>query len=340
MDIANYIKSAPKAELHVHIEGTLEPEMIVALAQRNNIALTFSTVEQLRAQLAFSDLQSFLNLYYHNTQVLVTEEDFFDLMCAYIDRASLDAVCHAELFFDPQGHKQRGIPFDTVMRGLIRGVAYAKKKDISCELILCFLRDLPVAEALEILEMALPYKEHIIAVGLASAERNHPPKSFVEVFKKARSHGFLAVCHAGEEGPAEYIWQALTLLHASRIDHGNACIQDKHLVEFLAHKRIPLTMCPLSNVRLQVIKSLAQHPAKYLIDKGVCVTINSDDPAYFGGYLADNLIALQKALDLTPADLYVLLRNSFEASFLSQPKKNEYISALDEYGKPTDSFTE
>lgn len=327
-DVARFIKNAPKAELHVHIEGTLEPDMVVALAKRNGIKLKFSTVEQLRAQLVFSDLQAFLDLYYHNTQVLITEEDFYDLMCAYLERAYKDNVRHAEVFFDPQWHARRGISFDTVMHGLIRGVAYGEKLGVSCELIVCFLRDFPIDGAFEALEHAAAYKKHIVAVGLGSAEKGYPPELFVEVFAKARAHGFLAVCHAGEEGPADYIWQALNLLKVSRIDHGNACVDDPALVSFLARERIPLTMCPLSNRRLQVIKSLKDHPAKYLLDQGLCVTINSDDPAYFGGYINDNLLALQQALNLTQADLYALLKNSFEASFLPKKKKNDFIDEL------------
>ena len=328
--ISQFIQQAPKAELHMHLEGTLEPEMIFMLAKRNNIKLPFQTIAELRSLYTFSNLQSFLDLFYMGLKVLVKEEDFYDMTCAYINRAHKDNIRHAEIFFDPTSHVKRGIAMEVVIHGITRAFEYGETLGISCHLILSFMRDLPEIDAQELLSLALPFKAHIVAVGLASAERDNPPRKFAAVFERARSEGFLAVCHAGEEGPADYIWQALDILHVSRIDHGNACITDPQLVERLARERIPLTMCPLSNLRLHVITSLDVHPAKKLLDWGVCVTINSDDPAYFGGYLNENLIALTESLNLSIDDVYRLLKNGFEASFVPQGKKDQLIGQLDE----------
>ena len=327
--VSQFIQQAPKAELHMHLEGTLEPEMIFMLAKRNTIKLPYQTVAELRSLYTFSNLQSFLDLFYMALKFLVKEEDFYDMTCAYINRAHKDNIRHVEIFFDPSIHVKRGVAMAVVIRGITRAFEYAETLGISCHLILSFMRDLPEIDAQELLSLALPFKAHIVAVGLASAEKDNPPRKFAAVFERARSEGFLAVCHAGEEGPADYIWQALDILHVSRIDHGNACVSDPRLVERLARERIPLTMCPLSNLRLQVIKSLKDHPAKKLLDCGVCVTINSDDPAYFGGYLNDNLIALTEALNLTIDDVYQLLKNGFEASFLPTAKKDRLIAELD-----------
>lgn len=329
--IKQFIYGAPKAELHVHLEGTLEPELALAIARRNTIKLSFSSKEEFKKRLQFADLQEFLNLSYEVNTVLLTEQDFFDIAHAYLKRAQQNTIRRAEMFFDPQIHLNRGIDFKTVLSGIARAFQEGEKMGISSALIMCFVRDMPVEDAAKTLELALPYKKHIIAVGLDSAERGNPPEKCAAVFEKALSEGFRTVAHAGEEGPAEYIWQALEQLHVSRIDHGNACVDDPKLVEYLAKHRIPLTMCPLSNLRLRVITSLHSHPAKSLLDRGVCVTLNSDDPAYFGGYISDNMLALAEAQMLTKADLYLFLRNSFEASFISPGQKAIYIQELDTY---------
>ncbi len=331
--ISDFIKEAPKAELHVHIEGTLEPEMVFMLARRNDIKLDFSTVKELREHYAFKNLQAFLDLYNKMICVLQTEEDFYDLTCAYLNRAQANSIRHLELFFDPQGHLRWGVPLSVVIAGITRAFDYGKTLGISCHLIMCFLRELPESEAEQTLQLALPFKDKIIAVGLASAEKGNPPEKFAAVFKKAIEHGFLTVAHAGEEGPAEYIWQALDILHVSRIDHGNACVHDPALIHRLIRDQIALTMCPLSNLRLNVIASLADHPAKFLLDKGVCVTINSDDPAYFGGYLNDNLLALTDALNLTAPDIYAFLQNGFQASFLPLESKSRLLNELEQHAK-------
>ncbi len=312
----DFIQSLPKAELHVHIEGTLEPEMMFALAERNGVRLPYKSVEEVRAAYAFSNLQSFLDLYYQGAQVLVQEADFFDLTAAYLKRARGDGVPHAEIFFDPQTHTQRGVPFDTVISGIHRAQKAATQElGISSKLIMCFLRDLSAESAMETLKQALPYKAWIIAVGLDSAEVGHPPEKFTAVFEAARSEGFLAVAHAGEEGPPEYIWQALDLLHVSRIDHGVRCLEDPALVDRLRAEQIPLTVCPLSNVKLRVFDTMAEHNLKRMLDAGLCVTINSDDPAYFGGYIAENFRAAQEALQLTEEEIRQLAENSLKAAF-------------------------
>ena len=314
----------------MHIEGTLEPDLALKLSQRNNIKLPFTTTEEHKNLLNFADLQSFLNLYYQMIQVLQTEEDFYDLMCAYINRARANNIRHAELFFDAQIHLSRGIPFSVVINGLTRACTYGEEQGVSYSLLLCLLRDRPLSQAVEAFEAALPYKEKIIGIGLASAEKGYPGTEFAPLFERARSLGFLTVAHAGEEGPAEYIWEALNILKVSRIAHGIACVTDPKLIERLAHDRIPLTMCPLSNLKLRVIRSLSQHPAKYLLDRGVCVTINSDDPAYFGGYLNENMLQLAQAISLSLDDVCAFYKNSFEASFLSTEKKAAYCAELQE----------
>ena len=300
------------------------------LAARNGIDLNFDSVEQLRQAYDFADLQSFLNLYYEGARVLRTARDFHDLTTAYLQRAAADNVRHAEIFFDPQTHTGRGIPFETVIDGITAGLSDARSKHgMSAALILCFLRDQPAAAAMATLEEALPFCDKIVAVGLDSAERGHPPVEFAEVFARARSEGFRTVAHAGEEGPPEYIHQALDLLKVSRIDHGVRCEEDPALVEQLAARRIPLTVCPLSNVKLRVFPSLEKHNLRRLLERGVCVTINSDDPAYFGGYLNENFLASQRALGLTRDEILLLARNSFEASFLTEGERQRYIDELD-----------
>ncbi len=329
-----FIRAIPKAELHLHIEGTLEPEQMFDFARRNAVRVKFSSVEDVRKAQAFTNLQSFLDLYYEASRVLQTEQDFHDLTWAYLRRAAEDNVRHAEIFFDPQSHTDRGIPIQAVVEGIHAALVRGESEiGLSTRLIMCFLRHLSVASAMATLEAALPYRGRIVGVGLDSSERNHPPSDFVEVFDRARAEGFLAVAHAGEEGPPDYIRQALDLLHARRIDHGVRCWEDPSLVERLARERIPLTVCPLSNVRLCVFSSLERHNLKQLLDRGLCVTVNSDDPAYFGGYVTENLLATARALTLSRQDVHQLERNAFEAAFVEPDRRQELIAELDRFTK-------
>ncbi len=325
------LRSAPKAELHIHIEGSLEPELIFALAQRNSVALAYPSVEALRAAYDFSDLQSFLDIYYAGASVLLQEVDFHAMAMAYFARAAADNVIHAELFFDPQTHTERGVPIGVVIEGLARACADARKQyGIDASLILCFLRHLSEEAALITLEAALPWRQHLVGVGLDSSERGHPPEKFAQVFARARALGLHLVAHAGEEGPPAYIESALDLLRVERIDHGVRCVESPALVARLATARVPLTVCPLSNVKLCVFKTLAEHNLPALLAAGLCATVNSDDPAYFGGYLNDNLVATFDALpQLGVAQAYAVLRNSFEASFASADAKAGWIARLD-----------
>src|SRR5574337_790946 len=331
-NLDQFIRDLPKAELHVHIEGTLEPELLREMAGRNHLTLRFATVEELRKAYSFHNLQSFLDIYYEGVQVLLHEQDFFDLTWAYLERAVQQHVRHAEIFFDPQAHTDRGVPFETVVNGIHRALEEAASRlNISSRLVMCFLRHLSADAAMQTLEASLRFKDWIVAVGLDSSELNQPPNKFIEVFQRARTEGYLTVAHAGEEGPPSYIWQALDLLKVSRIDHGVRCIEDPALVQRLARERIPLTVCPLSNVKLCVFKSLEDHNLKSLLDLGLRVTVNSDDPAYFGGYITENLLASQKALGLTRHDIYALARNAFEASFLGAGEKRRFIAELDHF---------
>lgn len=331
-DLDRFIRDLPKAELHVHIEGTLEPELLFEMARRNNVALRYATFEGLREAYQFSNLQSFLDIYYEGTRALLTGQDFFDLTRAYLERATQQHIRHAEIFFDPQAHTDRGVPFETVISGIHRALEEAIPGfGISTKLIMCFLRHLGAEAAMRTLDASLPFKDWIVAVGLDSSELGHPPEKFVEVFARARTEGYLTVAHAGEEGPPDYIRQALDLLKVSRIDHGVRCLEDSKLVQRLARERIPLTVCPLSNMKLCIFKSLEDHNLKTLLDLGLCVTVNSDDPAYFGGYLTENLVASQRALGLTRHDLYALARNAFEASFLSANEKARLVEELDRF---------
>ena len=314
-EIEQLIRSIPKAELHVHVEGTLEPELMFEIAQRNGVKLRYRSVGELRRAYEFTDLQSFLDIYYEGAGVLLEERDFYDMTAAYLRRAIADNVRHAEIFFDPQTHTDRGVPFSRVINGIDRALRDAK--GISAKLILCFLRHLSADSAMKTLEQALPFKDKIIAVGLDSSERDNPPSKFAEVFGRARGEGLRTVAHAGEEGPPAYIRQALDLLGVSRIDHGVRCIEDDALVDELVARQIPLTVCPLSNVKLRVFDTMRDHTLKRLLDRGVKVTINSDDPAYFGGYIVDNYLAVQRALGLTEEDIRLVARNSFEASFMA-----------------------
>jgi adenosine deaminase len=331
-DLDQFIRDLPKAELHVHIEGTLEPKLLCKMARRNRLILRFATVEELRKAYSFHNLQSFLDIYYEGVHVLLHEQNFFDVTWAYLERAAQQHVRHAEIFFDPQAHTDRGVPFETVIRGIHRALEEAALRlGISSRLIMCFLRHLSAEAAMRTLETSLPFRDWIVAVGLDSSELNHPPNKFVEVFQRARAEGYVTVAHAGEEGPPDYIRQALDLLKVSRIDHGVRCLEDPALAQRLARERIPLTVCPLSNVKLRVFKSLEDHNLKKLLDLGLCVTVNSDDPAYFGGYITENLLASQKALGLTRHDIYTLARNAFEASFLGAGEKRRLIAELDRF---------
>ncbi|WP_298864525.1 adenosine deaminase [uncultured Gimesia sp.] len=328
----DFIARLPKAELHLHIEGTLEPELALRLAEKNQIDFPYQTVEQMQAAFDFTDLQSFLDLYYASISVVRTEEDFHDLTLAYLKKAASQNVRHTEIFFDPQSHTDRDIPFETVLNGITSALKQGQTElGISSQLILSFLRHLSAESAMEILQQALPFREQIIGVGLDSSELGHPPSKFANVFAEARRHGFRVVCHAGEEGPPEYITEALDLLHAERIDHGVRCMEDAALIARLAKEQIPLTVCPLSNVRLCVFKTMSEHPLKRMLDAGLLVTVNSDDPPYFGGYVNENFAAIQQSLDLTQADLIKLAQNSFAAAFLSDEEKQKLMAELPEF---------
>ncbi|WP_035060667.1 adenosine deaminase [Andreprevotia chitinilytica] len=324
------IQALPKTELHLHIEGTLEPEMLFALAERNSVKLPYASVEAVRAAYSFSDLQSFLDLYYAGASVLITEQDFFELTWAYCERAHADNIVHTEIFFDPQTHTARGIAFITVLNGITRALAQAKERfGLTSKLILCFLRHLSEEDGFATLAEAEPYLDRIDGVGLDSSELGHPPEKFQRLFARCAELGLPAVAHAGEEGPADYIWQALDLLQARRIDHGVRCTEDAALVKRLARDRVPLTVCPLSNLKLCVVKDMRDHNLRELLAAGLCAMVNSDDPAYFGGYLNTNLIACRDALGLTAAEVVQLAKNSFEASWLSAAEKQRYAAEID-----------
>ena len=331
-DLATFARDLPKAELHLHIEGTLEPELMFELARRNGVQLPYASVDEVRQAYVFSDLQSFLDIYYAGCCVLVTEEDFYDLTWAYLTRAAAQGVRHAEIFFDPQTHTDRGVPFETVVTGIHRALEDGQSRlGITSGLILCFLRHLSGEAAMQTLTEALPYQEWILAVGLDSSEVGHPPSKFRAVYDRARGAGLLPVAHAGEEGPPAYVWEALDLLKARRIDHGVRSIEDERLVGRLVEEQIPLTVCPLSNVRLRVFPNLRAHNLKQLLDRGLLVTVNSDDPAYFGGYVADNLQASAAALGLRREQLLTLARNSFLASFLNEEQRRGYLDEVDRF---------
>jgi adenosine deaminase len=329
MNAIELARAIPKAELHIHIEGSLEPELIFQLAQRNGVPLAYPSVEALRAAYAFTDLQSFLDIYYAGASVLLQPQDFHDMAWAYFLRAKADNVIHAELFFDPQTHTARGVPMAAVIEGLSGACKKAESElGISSALILCFLRHLSEEDAFATLEAALPYREHFIGVGLDSSEVGHPPEKFERVFARCRELGLKLVAHAGEEGPPEYMWQAIDLLKVQRIDHGVAALQDPLLMAELAHTRMPLTVCPLSNLKLCVVDDLRDHPLKKMLDAGLCATVNSDDPAYFGGYMNANFEQTVQALDLGREDVVQLARNSVEASFVSEQKKREMFDRI------------
>ena len=327
-----FIKALPKIELHLHIEGTLEPGLLFNLAQRNKVKLPFSSEAEVRAAYEFTDLQSFLDIYYQGANVLIQEQDFFDLTWTYLLRCQQDNVVHTEIFFDPQTHTDRGVAFDTVIKGIHRALRQAESDlGISSQLILCFLRHLDEASAFTTLEQALSHRDKFIAVGLDSSEKGNPPEKFQRVFERAMEEGLLTVAHAGEEGPASYISDALTLLKVSRIDHGVRCEEDPVLLAQLIANRTPLTVCPLSNIKLRVFNDMRQHNIVKLLRQGLCVTINSDDPAYFGGYMNDNFLALVAAQPLSHEEIIQFSLNAIEASFISKEEKLRLESLLNEF---------
>lgn len=334
MKLSKFIRELPKAELHLHIEGTLEPELLFSLAKRNKIKLKYRNIQELRKAYKFENLQDFLNIYYEGCGVLQTKKDFYDLTLAYFSKVSKQGVKHVELFFDPQSHTSRAIPFHIVIEGIHAGCMEAKKRlRISSKIILCFLRHLSEEDARLTLEEAIPFRKWIYGVGLDSSEKGNPPAKFKRVFFEARKAGFRTVAHAGEEGPANYVSEAVSLLKVSRIDHGNHALDDKGLVKKLAKGMIPLTVCPLSNIKLRVVKDMHVHPLKIMMKSGLLVNINSDDPAYFGGYIGENYQLVGEALNLSREELAQLAENSFEASFLPSSRKKYYISLIKRYAR-------
>src|SRR6266404_5112215 len=331
-ELDQFIAALPKAELHIHIEGSLEPELMLALAERNKVSLRYDSIAGLRAAYRFGNLQEFLDLYYRGMRVLRHEQDFYDLAMAYLARAAAENVRHAEIFFDPQGHTERGVAFKTVIDGLWRALKDAERQfGMTTALILCFLRHLDEANAERTLDEALPWRDRFIGVGLDSSEKGHPPSKFQRVFARARGFGLHAVAHAGEEGPADYVKQALDLLQVERIDHGNRALDDPALIARLAREKMPLTVCPLSNLRLCVVTDLSGHPLKRMLEAGLMATVNSDDPAYFGGYVTENLLAAQRSLGLAKDEIVTLARNGFAASFCDEATKQRHLSLLNDY---------
>ena len=329
MSLLEFIKKSPKAGLHLHIEGTLEPEQMFALAKRNNIQIPFKNINEAKEAYNFSNLESFLKTYYEGAKVLIKEQDFFDLTWAYALKCKEDNIVHTEIFFDAQTHTDRGINFDIVINGIYKALQKAEKEfGLSFKIIMCFLRHLDEKEGFKILDQALAHKDKIYGVGLDSSEMGNPPSKFEKLFKKAEENNFITVAHAGEEGPPEYMWEALNLLNVKRIDHGVQCLKDEKLVEKLSKNQIPLTVCPLSNIKLRVFNKLEEHNLKKMLDKKLMVMVNSDDPAYFGGYLNKNLIETQTALNLSKDEIKTLLVNSFKSSFLNEEQKKEWISKI------------
>jgi adenosine deaminase len=331
-DVETFIRGLPKAELHLHIEGSLEPEQMFDLGKRNKVAIPFKSVEEVRAAYAFSNLQDFLDIYYQGANVLQTEEDFRDLALAYFARLNADGGRHAEIFFDPETHTDRGLPFSVAIDGLLAGMKEAGRKfGVTSKLIMCFLRHLDESSSLKTLKSAEPWLDRIAGVGLDSSEKGHPPSKFTRVFAAARSHGLKICAHAGEEGPPAYVHEALDILHVDRIDHGNRALEDAALTQRLVKEGMTLTVCPLSNLKLCVVMDLKQHPMKRMLDLGLRATCNSDDPAYFGGYIAENFIRTAEAVDLSRADLIQLAKNSFTGSFLNQASVSRHLAAIDAY---------
>lgn len=328
----NFINNIPKAELHLHIEGTLEPETMFKMAKRNNIQIPYKTINEVKEAYNFTDLQSFLDIYYRGSAVLINEIDFYELTWEYIKKVDKENVRHIEIFFDPQTHTSRGIAFKTIITGIKKALDKGEIEfGISSRLIMCFLKHLSQEDAIKTLEEAHPYKNWIYSVGLDSSELGNPPEKFKEVFEMAIHQGYNTVSHAGEEGPADFIWDSIKLLNVSRIDHGVRCVEDEKLITYLKKSQIPLTVCPLSNIKLRVFKNMKDHNIKKLLDYGLCVTVNSDDPSYFGGYLNENFIELWKALNLSADDIYRLAKNSFNASFLSFKEKEKHFKEIDQY---------
>lgn len=328
----NFINNITKAELHLHIEGTFEPELMFKIAERNGIKLKYSSVEDLKKEYSFNNLQEFLDIYYEGARVLINEQDFYDLTWAYLQKAHEQNIVHTEIFFDPQTHTERGVQFSTAINGIHKALEDGKTKlGISSEIIMCFLRHLDESEAIKTLKLALPYKDIIIGVGLDSSEVGHPPNKFERVFEMAIKEGFLTVAHAGEEGPTEYIWDSIKLLKVARIDHGIRAIEDEELMKQLAATQMPLTVCPLSNLKLRAVKKMEDLPIKLFLRKNIMATVNSDDPAFFGGYINENYLATADALNLSKADIVQLAENSFKASFLDNETKQLRIAEVKEY---------
>ena len=329
-EIIEFIRRSPKAELHLHIEGTLEPDLLFKLAKKNKIQIPFSSTEEIKSAYNFKNLESFLKIFYQGSSVLIKEQDFFDLTWAYVLKCKEDNIVHTEIFFDPQTHINRGIDFDVVINGIYKALEKGNKEfGLTFGIIMCFLRHLDEKSAFKMLDRANEHRDKIIGVGLDSSEIGHPPKKFERVFKKAIENGFLTVAHAGEEGPPEYIWEALNLLKVKRIDHGVQCLKDSKLVEKLRNDQIPLTVCPLSNIKLCVFNELKQHNLKKMLDEKLMVMVNSDDPAYFGGYLNKNLVESHNALNFSFENIKTLIINSFKSSFLKDEKKIEWIKKFD-----------
>ncbi|MGB1018091.1 MAG: adenosine deaminase [Chitinophagales bacterium] len=332
MTLKEFIYQIPKAELHLHIEGSFEPELMFEIAKRNKIEIKFNSVEEVKAAYEFNNLQEFLDIYYEGASVLIYEKDFYEMTWAYLEKIHQENVLHTEIFFDPQTHTDRGIDFDVAFNGIYKAMEDGKEKlGISYKIIMCFLRHLDQVSAFETLDSALKHKDKIIGVGLDSGELGNPPSKFQNVFKKAAQKGFELVAHAGEEGPAEYVWEALDLLNVSRIDHGNRSMDDEKLVARLAKEQMPLTLCPLSNLKLCVIDDLKDYPLKEMIAKGLMCTLNSDDPAYFGGYLSQNYEDVANAIDLSKEDIYELAKNSFKASYLTEAEKQVYLNKVESF---------
>tara|TARA_B100000579_G_C22721990_1_gene799907 strand:+ start:115 stop:1116 length:1002 start_codon:yes stop_codon:yes gene_type:complete len=327
--VVSFINKTPKSELHLHIEGSLEPELMFKLSKRNKIKIPFKSIDEIKSAYNFTDLDSFLKIYYEGSNVLITQEDFFDLTYEYILRCKKDNIVHTEIFFDPQSHTARGIDFNDVINGIHKALTKANNEfGITSRIIMCFLRHLDEESCFDTLNEAINHKDKIIGVGLDSSEKGNPPKKFKKLFENATKEGFLTVAHAGEEGPPEYIWDSLNLLNVKRIDHGVQCLKDEKLVKKLKEKNIPLTVCPLSNIKLCVFDKLENHNLKKMLDKGLRVMVNSDDPAYFGGYLNTNLIEASKALNLSLDDVKTLIQNSFKSSFLDEKSKNYWLNKI------------
>ncbi len=331
-EMKKFIENIPKAELHLHIEGSFEPELMFEIAKRNNQHIKYNSVEEVREAYNFGNLQDFLDIYYAGASVLLYEQDFYDLTWAYLEKANANNILHTEIMFDPQTHLDRGVEFNTVFNGIYKALKDAEEKfGMTTKIIFSFLRHLSEEAGFEIYEYLLDNKDKIDAIGLDSSEVGNPPSKFERIYKRAKADGFFLTAHAGEEGPAEYVWEALDILHVDRIDHGNHSLDDEKLVERLVREQIALTVCPLSNLKLRVVKDIKQHPLKTMLDKGLFVTVNSDDPAYFGGYVNDNYLAVAEALDLTKEDIYKLAKNSFLASNISEELKEKYVSLVDEF---------